>query len=95
MEKCNYCLQRISRARRQPRRKAAVAEGEVVTACQAACPTRAIHFGDLNREDSAVASLRQEPRHYTLLAELEYPPAHDLSEARAQSQPGAGCAVVH
>jgi molybdopterin-containing oxidoreductase family iron-sulfur binding subunit len=53
MEKCNYCLQRISRARRTAEKEnRVVAEGEMVTACQAACPTRAIHFGDLNRADS-------------------------------------------
>ena len=50
MEKCTYCVQRITRrARSTPKRRAArLRDGEVVTACQAACPTQAIVFGDLN-----------------------------------------------
>jgi molybdopterin-containing oxidoreductase family iron-sulfur binding subunit len=51
-----------------------IAEGEMVTACQAACPTHAIHFGDLNRSDSDVSVLRDDPRHYSLLAELNTRP---------------------
>ena len=75
MEKCNYCLQRVNRARRNAEKEnRTVAEGEMVTACQAACPTRAIHFGDLNRADSDVSRLRGSPRHYTLLAELNTRP---------------------
>jgi molybdopterin-containing oxidoreductase family iron-sulfur binding subunit len=46
----------------------------MVTACQSACPTRAIHFGDLNREDSDVSRLRLAPQHYTLLEELNTRP---------------------
>ncbi len=75
MEKCNYCLQRISRARRTAEKQnRTIAEGEVVTACQAACPTHAIHFGDLNHADSNVTRLRQDRRHYTLLEELNTRP---------------------
>ncbi|HWB51487.1 MAG TPA: 4Fe-4S dicluster domain-containing protein [Stellaceae bacterium] len=75
MEKCNYCLQRISRARRAAEKEdRQVAEGEMVTACQAACPTRAIHFGDLNSETSDVSRLRRAPRHYRLLEELNTRP---------------------
>ena len=52
MEKCNYCLQRITRARLETEREGRrIADGEVVTACQAACPTRAITFGDLARSE--------------------------------------------
>jgi molybdopterin-containing oxidoreductase family iron-sulfur binding subunit len=75
MEKCNYCLQRVSRARRTAEKEnRPIAEGEMVTACQAACPTRAIHFGDLSRETSDVSQLRRAPRHYTLLEELNTRP---------------------
>ena len=45
-------------------------EGEVVTACQSACPTRAIVFGDINDPASEVSRLRRDGRHYTLLEEL-------------------------
>nr|WP_092498108.1 4Fe-4S dicluster domain-containing protein [Faunimonas pinastri] len=71
MEKCTYCVQRISRARRTAEKEGReVAEGEVVTACQSACPTQAIQFGDMARHDSAVSSLKREPHGYDLLAEL-------------------------
>jgi len=75
MEKCNYCLQRITRARieteRQGRR---IADGEVVTACQAACPTEAIVFGDLNDPKSKVNAAKRSPLDYALLAELNTRP---------------------
>ena len=75
MEKCNYCLQRISRARKTAEKEdRTVREGEMVTACQAACHTKAIHFGDLNRSDSEVSRQREQPNHYTLLAELNTRP---------------------
>jgi molybdopterin-containing oxidoreductase family iron-sulfur binding subunit len=71
MEKCTYCVQRISRARRAAEKeKRQIRDGEVVTACQAACPTRAISFGDLNDSDSQVNQLRKEPRLYELLGHL-------------------------
>ena len=71
MEKCTYCVQRISRARRAAENeKRQIRDGEVVTACQAACPTRAISFGDLNDPHSQVNELRQEPRLYELLGHL-------------------------
>ncbi|MBV9992146.1 MAG: 4Fe-4S dicluster domain-containing protein [Alphaproteobacteria bacterium] len=75
MEKCNYCLQRVSRARKTAEKESReVADGEMVTACQAACPTRAIHFGNLNDAQSDVSRRRRAPRHYTLLAELNTRP---------------------
>lgn len=71
MEKCTYCLQRISRARRTAEKEdRRIRDGEVVTACQAACPTRAIGFGDLNDPDSRINDLRKEPRLYELLGRL-------------------------
>ncbi len=75
MEKCNYCLQRISRARKTAEKEnREIAEGEMVTACQAACPTRAIHFGDLNKANSDVSRLRNASQHYVLLEELNTRP---------------------
>jgi molybdopterin-containing oxidoreductase family iron-sulfur binding subunit len=75
MEKCTFCVQRISSARieaqNQDRR---IRDGEVVTACQAVCPTRAIHFGDLNDPQSAVRRVKASPLNYTLLAELNTRP---------------------
>jgi Fe-S-cluster-containing dehydrogenase component len=75
MEKCTYCIQRIERARidadRSDRR---IADGEVVTACQAVCPTRAIVFGDLNDPRSEVNTRKASPLDYALLAELNTRP---------------------
>ena len=87
MEKCTYCVQRISRARRAAEKEdRPIADGEVVTACQAACPTRAIHFGDRNNKASRVSALRTAPHHYALARPSGHPPADHLSRSLAQSQ---------
>ena len=71
MEKCTYCVQRISAARRTAEKEGrAIQEGEVITACQAACPTRAIDFGAISDPNSRVNSLRGDPRSYALLGKL-------------------------
>lgn len=75
MEKCTYCVQRISRARRAAEREERrIGDGEVVTACQSACPTRAIRFGDLNDAGSKVREWRKEPQHYAMLGHLDTRP---------------------
>jgi molybdopterin-containing oxidoreductase family iron-sulfur binding subunit len=71
MEKCTYCTQRIQSARVEAdKNDRPLRRDEVVTACQQACPTQAITFGDLNDSDSAVSKLRRSGRHYALLEEL-------------------------
>jgi molybdopterin-containing oxidoreductase family iron-sulfur binding subunit len=71
MEKCTYCTQRIETARaRADKENRPIHTDEVVTACQAACPTTAIVFGDLNDPQSEVAKRRKSGRHYALLEEL-------------------------
>ncbi|MGH6889311.1 MAG: 4Fe-4S dicluster domain-containing protein [Rhizomicrobium sp.] len=71
MEKCTYCVQRITRARREAEReKRTIRDGEVVTACQAACPTRAITFGNLDDRRAHVVAQKSRKRHFTLLADL-------------------------
>jgi molybdopterin-containing oxidoreductase family iron-sulfur binding subunit len=75
MEKCNYCLQRISRARKTAEKQdREIADGEMITACQAACPTRAIHFGNINDPNSDVSRTKRLPQHYVLLEELNTRP---------------------
>ena len=75
MEKCTYCVQRIASARIESDKSGApIADGAVKTACQAACPTRAITFGDLMDKDSAVLAARHDPRNYALLGELNVRP---------------------
>jgi len=87
MEKCTYCTQRISAARIEAEKDGrAIADGEVVTACQAACPTDAIVFGDLNDKQSQVANLKQDPRDYKLLNELNTQPRTSyLAELKNQN----------
>jgi molybdopterin-containing oxidoreductase family iron-sulfur binding subunit len=71
MEKCTYCVQRISGARRAAERDdRAIGLDEVKTACQSACPTGAITFGDLHQKGAAVNRQKADPRHYALLEHL-------------------------
>jgi molybdopterin-containing oxidoreductase family iron-sulfur binding subunit len=75
MEKCTYCLQRISRARIHGEESGRpIADGDVVSACQAVCPTQAIHFGDLNDAKADVVRAKASPRHYAMLGELNTRP---------------------
>ncbi len=68
------CSALTPRASRPRRRIAPIRDGEVVTACQAACPTEAIVFGNINDPNSRVASLQGDPLNYGLLAELNTRP---------------------
>ena len=71
MEKCTYCVQRINSARIEARKEGrTIKDGEVVTACQGACPTQAITFGNLNDPDSAINKAKQSPRNYGLLEQI-------------------------
>ena len=75
MEKCTYCVQRIQGAKIQAEidgRK--VQDGEIVTACQAVCPTEAIVFGNINDPNSKVSKLKALERDYSLLGELNTRP---------------------
>jgi len=71
MEKCTYCVQRINRARIAAERdNRKVRDGEIRTACQQACPSRAIEFGDINDPESRVVASKKDARNYSLLEEL-------------------------
>jgi Fe-S-cluster-containing dehydrogenase component len=75
MEKCTYCIQRINRARitaKKDDRK--IRDGEVVTACQAACPAEAIVFGNIKDPGARVSQIKAEPRNFGVLAELNTRP---------------------
>jgi MoCo/4Fe-4S cofactor protein with predicted Tat translocation signal len=75
MEKCTYCVQRIQGAKIQSELEGRrVRDGEIVTACQAVCPTDVIVFGDINDPNSRVSRVKAEQRNYSLLGELNTKP---------------------
>jgi molybdopterin-containing oxidoreductase family iron-sulfur binding subunit len=75
MEKCTYCVQRINEAKINAEKEdRKVADGEIVTACQQACPTQAIVFGDVNDRNSRVSRLKAGSLNYSLLTELNTKP---------------------
>ena len=75
MEKCTYCVQRINQARIDAKREdRRIADGEVVTACQAVCPSEAIVFGDINDPKSRVNQLKAQERSYGVLEDLNTRP---------------------
>jgi len=85
MEKCSYCVQRIQngkiKAKADGNRE--IGPNEITTACQDACPTRAIQFGDLSNEKSEVRKAHDNVRSYTMLEELNnYPRTKYLARVR-------------
>jgi molybdopterin-containing oxidoreductase family iron-sulfur binding subunit len=75
MEKCSYCVQRISAAKIEAdKENRAVRDGEIVTACQQACPASAITFGNINDKQSKVAKLHADERSYQVLADINTRP---------------------
>ncbi len=75
MEKCTYCVQRIKEAEITSEvEDRFVRDGEIQTACQQACPTQAIVFGDMNNSGNRVTKLKAEKLDYSLLAELNTRP---------------------
>jgi len=75
MEKCSYCIQRIEAVKIEAdKNNRAIEDGEIVTACQQACPTDAIIFGNINDPNSRVAKKKAEERDYQVLTDLNYRP---------------------
>jgi MoCo/4Fe-4S cofactor protein with predicted Tat translocation signal len=70
MEKCSYCVQRINAAKIDAdKENRPIRDGEIVTACQQACPASVITFGNLNDKTSKVAKLNEDKRMYQVIAD--------------------------
>ena len=75
MEKCTYCVQRINAAKIESEKEdRSVRDGEIVTACEAVCPSKAIVFGNINDPNSRVAKLKAQARNFSLVADLNTRP---------------------
>jgi MoCo/4Fe-4S cofactor protein with predicted Tat translocation signal len=75
MEKCSYCVQRINEVKIEAdKNNRDIRDGEIVTACQQACPTDAIVFGNINDATSRVAKLKKRERTYGVLADINTRP---------------------
>lgn len=76
MEKCTYCVQRVEKAKIDARKEGGrpIADGDVVTACQAACASGAIEFGNIADETSRVSKAKEDPRSYGMLTQLNVKP---------------------
>jgi Fe-S-cluster-containing dehydrogenase component len=75
MEKCTYCVQRINDARIEAKKEnREIADGDIVTACQQACPTKTIVFGNIADPDSAVSKIKREQRAYRVLEDVNTRP---------------------
>jgi MoCo/4Fe-4S cofactor protein with predicted Tat translocation signal len=75
MEKCSYCVQRIQAAKIEADKdNRGIRDGEIVTACQQACPASAITFGNINDKQSRVTRLRADSRSYQVIADVNTRP---------------------
>jgi molybdopterin-containing oxidoreductase family iron-sulfur binding subunit len=102
MEKCSYCVQRINAAKIEAdKENRNIRDGEIVTACQQACPASAITFGNINDKQSKVTAQRTQQRSYQVIADLNSRPRttyvagvlnmnQELEEAPAEHVPAKG-----
>lgn len=75
MEKCTFCVQRLSRVKIDAKNEdRPIRDGEVATACEQTCPADAIVFGDISDPESRVSRIKQQNRDYALLGELNTKP---------------------
>ena len=85
MEKCSFCVQRIQTGKLNAKKeRRPLKDGEVITACQAACSSGAIVFGDMNDEKSRISELLQiskpEERPYGIDKKIGNPRAYRVLE---------------
>jgi molybdopterin-containing oxidoreductase family iron-sulfur binding subunit len=75
IEKCSMCVQRIQEGKLTAKRESrGIRDGEIKTACQTACPTAAITFGDQNNPETSVSKKKQSPLNYIVLEEVNVQP---------------------
>ncbi|MGI9428728.1 MAG: 4Fe-4S dicluster domain-containing protein, partial [Bythopirellula sp.] len=96
MEKCTYCTQRISAARADAKNEGRkIADGEIQTACQQACASGAIEFGNLNDPNSRVSQAHADKRAYEMLGELETRPRTRYLAKVRNPHPGLARPFAH
>jgi molybdopterin-containing oxidoreductase family iron-sulfur binding subunit len=97
MEKCTYCVQRIAAAKIEAdKENREIRDGEIVTACQQACPANAITFGNINDKNSRVSRIKAQQRNYSVLADLNTRPRTTyIAEVTNPNQALAGAPVEH
>jgi molybdopterin-containing oxidoreductase family iron-sulfur binding subunit len=97
MEKCTYCVQRIAAAKIEAdKENREIRDGEIVTACQQACPTNAITFGNINDKNSRVSKIKAQSRNYGVIADLNTRPRTTyIAEVTNPNQALAGAPVEH
>ena len=94
MEKCTYCVQRINNVRiESEKQNRPIRDGEIVTACEAACPAEAIVFGNANDPNSRVAKMKAQQRNYSILGELNARPRTTYLAAVRNPNPDLGSAT--
>lgn len=91
MEKCTFCVQRITEGKYKAKDQGRIRvnDGEIVTACEQACPASAIIFGDSNSHESRVAKMRTHERGYLILEEINVRPQVTYLAKVRNSQAGA------
>ena len=89
MEKCSMCTQRLQAGKLAAKKAGEpLVDGSIKTACQQACPTNAIMFGDANDENSQVSKWRADDKNYYLLEEVGVKPTVSyLLKVRNQDEP--------
>ncbi len=86
MEKCTFCVQRIREEESRRARQEGDGRSPLQTACQQACPTRAIVFGDKADPSSEVARLFASDRSYAELDDLgTFPRVRYLRKAKNEN----------
>jgi molybdopterin-containing oxidoreductase family iron-sulfur binding subunit len=89
-------VQRINRARQDSKVAGrTIQDGEIRTACQQACPTDAIVFGNVNDPESRVSKLRAEAHNYGVLGELNTRPRTTYLAAIKNPSPAIGPERLH